>query len=501
MAAKKTSKTKKKATKTAGTRRSSSPRRPGTGSPPDVVAALRGIAASARSISAEATKLSSELERVLAAAPQPRAPMMMARGRTEEGRKRIENRWGRAFASKCSRALIERLTTPARETAAGAAGSGVVLEFAEQAAGKILPQRAASRTQRLASMRDAFYKLASPVCATLERTSPVPVQICWLNSTIRVAGPMSGMSEVAHHRDLQLLDVSRTMRREMNISGGTVRADSPRVTFGVSGSGVRVAVIDGEVNVGHPAFGGRATLQENLTSEPFGSPDAHGTAVAGIICAADATFSGIAPGALVMNYKVFTTGISLGDEFQGILAIEHALRDGADVANCSWGTGPAGDGSSREARAFNRAWQEGLVLVKSAGNTGPTADSMSSPADADGVIVVGATEREGTAVQPYSSRGPTTNGRHPHLVAPGATPAINMVTCLPALTGGFGDGGFGTSLAAPIVSGAAALLIERLPTATSDQIRERLLGMCRPLEGDVNASGAGLLDLSGFNPA
>jgi serine protease AprX len=377
----------------------------------------------------------------------------------------------------------------------------VVLEFAEQAPAVNLPQRAASRTQRLASMRDAFYKLASPIRAAVERTSAVPaVQICWLNSTMRVLGQLPEMSEVAHHRDLQVLDVSRIMRREMNISGVTVRADAARAAFGVSGSGVRIAVIDGEVNVGHPAFGGRATLQENLTSEPFGSPDAHGTAVAGIICAADATFSGIAPGALVMNYKVFPTGSDLGDEFQGILAVEHALRDGADIANCSWGTGPAGDGSSREARAFNRAWEEGLVLVKSAGNAGPGADSMSSPADADGVIVVGATEREGTAVQSYSSRGPTPNGRHPHLVAPGATPALNLVTCLPAAVGGFGYSGFGTSLAAPIVAGAAALLIERLPTAPSNQIRDRLLEMCRPIDVDVNTSGAGLLDLSTFNP-
>jgi serine protease AprX len=444
--------------------------------------------------------VAARLERLLAAAPQ-RAPTMIVLGETEEGRKRIEDRWGKAFASKCSKALVQRLTAPAREAAGGAGVlTGVVLEFAEQTPEAILPQRATSRTQRLASMRDAFYKLASPVRAAVEKNSAVPaVQICWLNSTMRVVGQIPAMSEVAHHRDLQMLDVSRVMRREMNVAGLTVNAESPRDTFGVSGTGVRVAVIDGEVNVGHPAFGGRATLQENLTAEAFGSPDPHGTAVAGIICAADTTFSGVAPGSLVMNYKVFPTGSPLGDEFQGILAVEHALRDGADIANCSWGTGLAGDGNNREARAFNKAWTEGLVLIKSAGNDGPSPDSMSSPGDADGVIVVGATEREGTAVQAYSSRGPTANGRHPHLVAPGGTPVINIVTCLSATAGGFGDCGFGTSLAAPIVAGAAALLTERFPTETADQIRERLMNMCRALDGDVNASGAGLLDLSRFN--
>ncbi len=429
---------------------------------------------------------------------------MMVVGETREALKKIEDRWGRAFASKCSQALIQRLTAPARESTGGAGllTSGLVLEFAEQAPDALLPERATSRTQRLASFRDAFYKLASPVRATIEKASILPtVQLCWLNSTMRIVGQLSAWPEVAHHRDLQMLDVSRRMRREMNVAGLTVRAESARDTFDVSGNGVRVAVIDGEVNVSHPAFGGRAMLQENLTSEPFGTPDPHGTAVAGIICAADAEFSGVAPGALVMNYKVFPTGSVFGDEFQGILAVERALRDGADIANCSWGTGLAGDGNNREARAFNKAWQEGLVLVKSAGNDGPSADSMTSPGDADGVIVVGATEREGSAVQGYSSRGPTANGKHPHLVAPGGTEAINMITCLAGAAGGFGNASFGTSLAAPIVAGAAALLTERFPTAPADQIRARLLNMCGAVDTDVNASGAGLLDLSLFTLA
>src|SRR5262249_17169817 len=155
----------------------------------------------------------------------------------------------------------------------------------------------------------------------------------------------------------------------------------------------------------------------NFTVEPFGSPDAHGTAVAGIIAARDETFSGVAPDAAIINHKVFSTGSDNGDEFQGLLALEHALRDGVDIANCSWGIDSAGDGTDRNGKAFNKAWREGLVIVKSAGNLGPTANTMTSPADADGVIVVGATDREGSAVPDYSSRGPTANGKRPHLVA------------------------------------------------------------------------------------
>jgi serine protease AprX len=136
--------------------------------------------------------------------------------------------------------------------------------------------------------------------------------------------------------------------------------------------------------------------------------------------------------------------------------------------------------------------------VKSAGNSGPDAGSLTSPADADGVVVVGATEREGTSVQDYSSRGPTANGKHPHLVAPGGNEAANMITCL--AEGGFGDASFGTSLAAPVVAGAAALLRQQFPTATPDDIRTHLLALCRPLAaGDANAGGAGLVDLTRFS--
>jgi serine protease AprX len=438
---------------------------------------------------------------LLAKAPRlGAAPTAFTLGPLQEARKRLENKWGKVFASKSSPALVRQLTAATREAfvAGPAFAPALILEFSEQTPNTIPEPLSRSRTQRLASMRDAFYRLVSPVRVEIERTSGMSsVQVCWLNSTMRVAGQVKAVSGVADHKDLQSLDVARILRREMNVAGVTVHAPATRTRTGMTGKGVRVAVIDGEVDVAHPALAGRVALQENFTSEAFGTPDGHGTAVAGIIAAQDPTFSGIAPDALILNYKVFTTGDSTGDEFQGILAVEHALRDGIDIANCSWGIGPAGDGTDRNAKAFNRAWEQGLILIKSAGNEGPDNNTLTSPADADGVVVVGATEREGTTVQEYSSRGPTANGKNPHLVAPGGTQAANMETCLAA--GGFGAASFGTSYATPIVSGAAALLRQQSPTAQPDQIRTRLGAMCRALAiGNVNSAGAGLLDLGLF---
>ena len=137
-----------------------------------------------------------------------------------------------------------------------------------------------------------------------------------------------------------------------------------------------------------------------------------------------------------------------------------------------------------------------MVIVKSAGDFGPALNSMTTPADADGVIVVGATEREGTSVQDYSSRGPAGTKSRPHLVAPGGIlGGTGITSCL--LGGGFGDTGAGTSLATPHVTGLIALLLERDPSLTPDQVRNILLSACTPLNGfvDLNTEGQGLLSL------
>jgi serine protease AprX len=245
----------------------------------------------------------------------------------------------------------------------------------------------------------------------------------------------------------------------------------------------------------HPALAGRVVHRRNFTAEGWGNPHAHGTAVAGIIAADDPGHGGLAPGAVIYNYKVLAGPIS-AEDFGGALAVQAALEDGAVVANCSWGAGPAGDGTSREARAVDEAWRLGMVVVKSSGNTGPGDGTMSSPADAAGVIVVGATDVEGESVQIYSSRGPVHTRRGPHLVAPGGSDTARIESC--DVAGGFTPTGTpGTSYAAPHVTGMVALLAEKQPEWSPDQIREHLLGAADSIEGaDEAAQGAGLAVLT-----
>jgi serine protease AprX len=151
---------------------------------------------------------------------------------------------------------------------------------------------------------------------------------------------------------------------------------------------------------------------------------------------------------------------------------------------------------SREARAADLAWDLGLTIIKSAGNAGPGAGTLTTPADAEGVVVVGATDQAGNAVQDYSSRGALPGGgTRPHLVAPGGTVPRGIDSCL--LGGGFGDCGHGTSYAAPHVSGLLALILEGDPDLPPNKQRDLLLSACEPFDpNDPNTHGAGLVSLA-----
>jgi len=392
--------------------------------------------------------------------------------------------------------------------------SGIVTEVMESGHSEpeLLPLRAARllRHLKVMSLRDNFYKVAGPVTDSVERhsqafahletakaaSSRAPItELCWLNRTVRSWADPRALAEAAADDSIEIIDVPRPLRPEINVSARTVGAPQFSTKFNKSGKGIIIAVIDGEVALTHPALKGRVVHKMNFTNEPWGNPDFHGTAIAGIIGSNDANFAGMATEVTIYNYKVMEKNPIASQDFDGSFAIQHALEDGVQVANCSWGNGPAGDGTSREAAACDEAWNAGMVIVKSAGNQGPDSDTLSTPADADGVIVVGATEREGSAVQNYSSRGPAGTKNRPHLVAPGGIhQGTGITSCL--VGGGFGDTGAGTSLATPHVTGLVALLLERDPSLTPDGVRNVLLSACSPLNGfDANTEGQGLLSL------
>jgi subtilisin family serine protease len=230
-------------------------------------------------------------------------------------------------------------------------------------------------------------------------------------------------------------------------------------TYGVTGVGVKVAILDTGIDYTHPDLGGcfgsgckvvggyDFVNNDNDPSDDHG----HGTHVAGII-AANGTLKGVAPGATLLAYKVLDRSGS-GSSSDIIAALERAVADGAGVANLS--LGGSGYPDDPISRAVDNADAAGMLCVVAAGNSGSGYQTVESPGVARSALTVGATDKS-DQIASYSSRGPVDIGGgafliKPEMVAPGST-----------ITSTIRGGGYGamsgTSMATPHVAGAAALV-------------------------------------------
>ncbi len=291
----------------------------------------------------------------------------------------------------------------------------------------------------------------------------------------------------------------------------------------LSGRGVTVAVLDSGVDASHPFLNVADAV--STCPESSGVPGRHGTHCAGIIASRSGEHPGIAPGVRLLDIKVADAeGItSPGWLAQGI---DEALDRGADILSLSFGlnrfprTSPGGhgwvcnDGRCILCQAVDHATACGALVVAAAGNGHlraralrregldlPAGTELLCPGQARGALAVGALDKAPFAGQlyPLSSRGPASHGASkPDLVAPG----VDVISTAPSP--GLFEYGSGTSVAAAVVSGALALLVERrraqsLPCSPAE-IRAELLHQCvRSLESlGPDAAGAGMLDLSGL---
>ena len=184
------------------------------------------------------------------------------------------------------------------------------------------------------------------------------------------------------------------------------------------------------------------------------------------------------------------------------------------VINLSYGTdSPAGLSLDPLAAAAENAWRHGIVVVTSAGNDGNHSDGMTDPAIDPYVLAVGAadsgTARSGTTSTTVASFSSVGDGvRHPDLVAPGRSivslrdPGSTIDDNNPqgkvsGDTSGRLFRGSGSSQAAAVVSGAAALLLQAYPNLTPDQVKAALVHSAKPITGTRVQVGAGLLNVAG----
>jgi len=296
------------------------------------------------------------------------------------------------------------------------------------------------------------------------------------------------------------------------------------------GGRYRVHIHGSNVDPGHTPWRGALfkLSAKDMTNYPgeilyFVGPQddhAHGTHVAGVVAgtgvSSNGTYRGVAPGAWLVSAKVLNYE-GAADDVELMQAIEWAVTQGVDVINISFGSFDefcAGD--CVICKAANRAVQEyRMVVVAAAGNEGELgAGRITCPGKAEHVITVGSCDSSGKRVSDFSSRGPVPGGRNkPDLLAPGE----GIISCLsnrrflsvrsvggnyefrpltPLSTNSSYIGLSGTSMAAPHIAGAAALLLQADPTLTPERIKEILLKTATPLPGvDLATQGAGLLNL------
>ncbi|MFI6338869.1 S8 family serine peptidase [Streptomyces sp. NPDC050535] len=278
---------------------------------------------------------------------------------------------------------------------------------------------------------------------------------------------------------------------------------------GQQGESVKVAVLDTGADQSHPDLAGRISEAKDFSgSSGTGDAFGHGTHVASIVGGSGAASDGggkggkgVAPGADLLVGKVLGDD-GFGSESQVIAGMEWAAASGAKVVNMSLGSDSPSDGTDPMSLALNELTERtGTLFVVAAGNSGEQGTgTIGSPGAADAALTVGAVDRDGS-LAPFSSRGPRSgdDAVKPDVTAPG----VGIVAARAAGTT-MGDpvdthhvAASGTSMAAPHVAGAAALLAQRHPGWSAEQLKDALVSTARTAVGqEVTEQGGGLIDVA-----
>ena len=305
---------------------------------------------------------------------------------------------------------------------------------------------------------------------------------------------------------------------------------------GYTGKGVDVALIDSGVapvqGLSDPnkiLNGPDLSLESQAPNLRYLDAYGHGTFMAGLIAGRDATadggapastYLGMAPDARIVSLKVADAdgGTDVSEVIAAIdWVVEHAHDPGLNirVLNLSYGTNSQQSYTVDPlAYAAEQAWKHGIVVVAAGGNMGFQSHMNNAPALADPafdpyLIAVGSSDPNGTSTMsddsvadfsPWPKRGAT---RGVDLVAPGShlqglrVPNSYIDAAYPG--GRLGDRyfrGSGTSESAAIVSGAAALILQKYPNATPDRVKKLLTGTGYAIPGKAQAIGGGELSLT-----
>ena len=278
---------------------------------------------------------------------------------------------------------------------------------------------------------------------------------------------------------------------------------------------------------GRDKFWGTYDAINNELSNYSNEENGHGTHVASVAGNADydvyGNVYGVAPNAALVGIKAFDAEgkATYADVIRGIdWALQVKDEINLRVLNMSF-SGPARSYYWEDPlnQAVMKAWQAGIVVVDSAGNSGPTPMTIGVPGNVPYIITVGAmtdnyTESDASddKLATFSAAGPTFEGFvKPEIVAPGGHLSGLMAfdTQIAQEHPEFHDGGryfemSGTSQAAAVVSGVVALMLSQEPTLTPDEVKCRLMDTAHAafdtngeLAYSVFQQGSGLINAAG----
>ena len=353
--------------------------------------------------------------------------------------------------------------------------------------------------------------------------------------TVRVPGRQ--VEKLANDPAIEFVTVDAPLSvAAMDVSRATAGLPaSIQTESALKGAGVTIAVIDSGV-ARRPELPGLVASVDMVGTydpafAPTGSvdPNGHGTHVAGILVG-DGThslggkYAGIAPEASLVSIRVLdgagrgnTSAMMAGLQW----VLDHKNEYGIRVLNLSLGH-PVYESAETDplVQMVEDVWDSGIVVVCSAGNSGRDGHgTATSPCNSRKVITVGAVNDRKTGdttddtVATYSSRGPTLVDlvAKPDILAPGnkivslrsagSTLDLELPTSRVAgdLTRPWDVDYFelsGTSMAAPMVAGAATLMLEQEPALNPGTVKARLMLSARKGGvGDPFATGAGALDI------
>ena len=241
---------------------------------------------------------------------------------------------------------------------------------------------------------------------------------------------------------------------------------------------VTIAVIDSGIDASHPELANAIADSFDALGSKEG-PHVHGTGIAGAI-AAHARLMGSAPEVRILAIRAFGASASGAQSTSYVIlkGLDYAALHGAQIVNMSF----AGPKDSLIERAVAATAARGIVLIAAAGNAGAKSPPL-YPAANPNVIAVSGTDAQEKL---FSA---SNRGNHIALAAPGAD------IFLPAPDGKY-QMTSGTSFSAALVSGIAALLLERNPALKPKDVRTILTSTARDLgaPGRDDLFGAGQAD-------